>query len=99
MSGRYPPLPGVPVGVPLPPQLVETFGYPGRARCVSFYWIPIGDQVVYDDDRSVGTGSSQVVPDLLPPGTRRPELRRGHPQAARFDLLNPAFAVATGTTS
>src|SRR6266404_4826333 len=58
MSDRDPPLPGSLVDVPLPPQLTETFGYPGQARYVAFYWIPDGDEVVYDDGRMSGTGAS-----------------------------------------
>lgn len=58
MSDPDPSLPGVAVDVPLPPQLAETFGYPGQARYVSFHWIPEGDEVLYDDGRMSGTGAS-----------------------------------------
>jgi hypothetical protein len=58
MTDRAPSLPGVPVDVPLPPQLAETFGYPGQARYVAFHWTPSGDEVYYDDGRLGGTGAS-----------------------------------------
>jgi hypothetical protein len=51
------PLPGQPVDLPLPPRLAEVLGYPGAARFVAFYWTPSGDEVVYEDGRSAGTGA------------------------------------------
>jgi hypothetical protein len=41
-----------------PPELAEVFGYRGQARFVAFSWTPAGDQVVFDDGRSCGTGQS-----------------------------------------
>lgn len=45
-----------PLSIPVPPHLAETFGYPGKARFVGFYWEPTGDEVEYDDGRFSGTG-------------------------------------------
>ena len=45
-----------PLDVPVPPRLAETFGYRGDARLVAFYWEPVGDEVMYDDGLSAGTG-------------------------------------------
>jgi hypothetical protein len=53
-----PSLPGRPVDLPLPPELAEAFGYSGNSRFVAFFWRPSGDQVVFDDGRSSGTGNS-----------------------------------------
>ncbi len=44
--------------VPVPPHLAEACGYRGNARYVGFYWMPAGDEVVYDDGRSSGTGDA-----------------------------------------
>jgi hypothetical protein len=52
------PLPGQRVDVPLPPELTETFGYRGDARYVAFYHSPMGDEVIYNDGRSTGTGAT-----------------------------------------
>lgn len=52
------PLPGLSVGLPVPPDLLETFGYGGDARFVAVYWSPCGDEVVCADGRSSGTGQS-----------------------------------------
>src|SRR5438876_10696714 len=52
------PLPGDPISLPLPPAIAETFGYRGDARYAAFYWIPDGDEVVYDDGRLSGTGAT-----------------------------------------
>src|SRR5262249_18261652 len=48
----------IPLEVPVPPEVARTFGYRGDARFVGFYWEPAGDEVVYDDGRLSGTGSS-----------------------------------------
>jgi hypothetical protein len=58
MSDRDPSLPGSPVDVPLPPQLAETFGYPGQARYVGLYWTPAVDEVMFEDGRMAGIGAS-----------------------------------------
>lgn len=49
---------------PVPPMLVEAIGYTGRvfgvsldARWVGFYWERSGDEAMYDDGRSSGTGA------------------------------------------
>ncbi len=49
-------LPGTLLSVPVPPALAQTFGYPGEARFVGFFWEPGGDEIVYDDGRRSGTG-------------------------------------------
>jgi hypothetical protein len=46
--------------LPVPPDAVRLFGYPGQARFVGFFWEPAGDEVVYDDGRLSGTGASFV---------------------------------------
>ncbi len=51
-------LPGAPIDLPLPPDVTAAFGYRGDARFVGFYWSPAGDDVVYDDGRSSGSGQS-----------------------------------------
>jgi hypothetical protein len=43
--------------VPVPPPLAELIGYGGKARWVAFHWEPCGDESVYDDGRTSGTGS------------------------------------------
>ena len=50
--------PGIPLNLPFPSELAETFGYRGDARFVGFYWSPCGDEVIYTDGRSTGTGQS-----------------------------------------
>jgi len=47
----------VPLDVPVPPGLAEAVGYAGDARYVGFYWIPGGDEIVYDDGMTSGTGN------------------------------------------
>ncbi len=49
-------LPGTLLSVPVPPDLAATFGYPGEARFVGFFWEPGGDEIIYDDRRLSGTG-------------------------------------------
>lgn len=46
----------VSLDIPVPPNAAATFGYPGSARHVAFYWEPIGDELCYDDGRVAGTG-------------------------------------------
>ena len=46
----------MPVAVPVPPSLVEAFGYQGDSRYVAFHWEPVGDELMFDDGRSAGTG-------------------------------------------
>jgi len=53
-----PALPGTRVDLPLPPGLDRAFGCNGNARFVAFSWTPMGDEVVYEDGRSSGTGAS-----------------------------------------
>jgi hypothetical protein len=35
--------------LPVPPMLEEALGYAGTARWVAFYWLPGGDELMYDD--------------------------------------------------
>lgn len=42
--------------MPLPPRLAEFLGYPGHARFIAFYWEPVGDELMYEDGQSAGTG-------------------------------------------
>lgn len=56
--GRKPQL--IPLEVPVPPEAVRTFGYPGGARFVGFLWEPAGDEVVYDDGQLSGIGASHA---------------------------------------
>src|SRR5580693_660228 len=51
-------MPGQPVDLPLPPELVQTFGYGGNARYVGFHWSPCGDELVVDDGLNSGIGQS-----------------------------------------
>ena len=53
-------LPGTILPIPVPPDLAEACGYRGAARFVGLYWIPAGDEVVYDDGRFSGTGNTFV---------------------------------------
>ena len=46
----------IPLPIPVPPDLAEAFGYPGDSRFVGVSWQPAGDEVVYHDGRSFGTG-------------------------------------------
>lgn len=48
--------PLMPVAAPVPPNLVEAFGYEGDSRYVAFHWEPVGDELMFDDGRSGGTG-------------------------------------------
>lgn len=69
-------LPGTPLPIPVPPDLVEVMGYRGAARFVGLYWESAGDEVVVTDGRFSGTGESfayltytrhrAVCPHLLP---------------------------------
>jgi hypothetical protein len=49
----------VPLNIPCPPNLVESIApnYKGASRHIAFYWVPGGDEVVFDDGRSSGTGN------------------------------------------
>lgn len=44
----------------VPPMLEEAIGYDGSARFVAFYWMPGGDECMYDDGRLSGTGNWQA---------------------------------------
>jgi hypothetical protein len=46
----------VPLNVPVPPNLAEAFGYRGDACVVGFWWEPAGDELVFEDGRTFGTG-------------------------------------------
>src|SRR6516162_8605957 len=47
-----------PVNVPFYPILPAALGYPGNSRFVAFYWTHGGDEVVYDDGKTSGTGDT-----------------------------------------
>jgi hypothetical protein len=51
-------MPGDLVAIPLPPNLCEALGYRGDARFVGFYFTPMGDEVVYTDGASSGSGQT-----------------------------------------
>lgn len=51
-------LPGNPVAIPLPNELDRAFGYRGDARYVAFYHSDLGDDVVFSDGRSSGSGNT-----------------------------------------
>ena len=42
--------------LPCPPMLAEAVGYQGTSRFVAFAWSPAGDEPIYDDGYSSGTG-------------------------------------------
>lgn len=48
-----------PLLCPVPPMLEQALGYTHKARFVSFYWIPGGDEASYDDGQRGGTGNWQ----------------------------------------
>jgi hypothetical protein len=43
--------------VALPRNWERAFGYTGEARCVAFYWTPVGDEALYDDGQVSGDGN------------------------------------------
>jgi hypothetical protein len=51
-------LPGDPVAILIPNELDRVFGYRGDARFVGFYFTPMGDDVVYTDGASSGSGQT-----------------------------------------
>jgi hypothetical protein len=51
-------MPGEPVAIQIPNELDRVFGYTGDARFVGFRYTCLGDQVVYEDGRSSGTGAT-----------------------------------------
>lgn len=51
-------LPGDPVAIPMPPKLCEALGYRGDARFVGFRYTCLGDEVVFEDGRSSGSGAT-----------------------------------------
>lgn len=44
--------------VPVPPNLERVVGYRGNCRYVAFYWIPGGDEIIYNDGCCSGTGDA-----------------------------------------
>ncbi len=52
-----------PLEVPVPPMLEAALDYPAftseNARWLSFYWSPFGDEAMFDDGRTSGTGDWQ----------------------------------------
>jgi hypothetical protein len=47
-----------PINVPFYPILPAALGYPGNSRFVAFYWTPSGEEVIYDDGKTSGTGDT-----------------------------------------
>jgi hypothetical protein len=43
-----------------PPEFEQAIGYEGESRYVALYWTPDGDEIVYEDGRSAGTGDWQA---------------------------------------
>lgn len=50
------PVTWIPLPHPVPSVFEEALGYDGEARFVAFYWTPVGDEAMFDDGRSGGTG-------------------------------------------
>jgi hypothetical protein len=46
--------------IPVPPMLEQAIGYDGEGRWVAFYWMPGGDEVIYDDGRFSTDGTWQA---------------------------------------
>jgi hypothetical protein len=78
MAWPDPPLPGelVRLPLPLPPMLVEAFGYEGGARYVGFWWSPPDESVRWSDGPTSASGYWLAWHELL-----------GHPVGER--LLGP----------
>jgi len=45
--------------LPVPPMLEAALGYPGTARYVAFYWIPAGDELLWDEGWRSADGAWQ----------------------------------------
>jgi hypothetical protein len=45
-----------PLDLPVPPGFEQALGYQGGMQLVAFYWIPGGDELVFDDGLSSATG-------------------------------------------
>jgi hypothetical protein len=62
--------------LPVPPMLEAALGYPGTARYVALYWIPAGDELMWDEGWRSTVGAWQgwrvftrhpkVAPALVP---------------------------------
>lgn len=44
--------------LPVPPAFTQTLGYTGSRRFAAFYWIPVGDELMYTAGQISGTGDS-----------------------------------------
>jgi hypothetical protein len=51
---------GSALDIPVPPEFDRAIGYRRDARFVGFFWIPAGDEVVYDDGIVSATGDGYV---------------------------------------
>ncbi|HTP11148.1 MAG TPA: hypothetical protein VMP08_22995 [Anaerolineae bacterium] len=49
-------LPGLPLKVPIPPQLEAAVGYRGAAHFFGLYWTPAGDEAMVTDGRTTHDG-------------------------------------------
>lgn len=51
-------LPGEPVDIPVPPNLCDALGVRSDARFIGFEYSPLGDQLVWTDGQSSGSGAT-----------------------------------------
>jgi hypothetical protein len=56
-----PAMPGTSLPLPVPPELLAAFGYPGSARYVVFYVDADLDDVIYNDGTQSGTGKTHAL--------------------------------------
>ncbi len=61
--------------VPVPPMLEAAVGYSGTARFVAFYWMPAGDEAMYDDGRISADGHWDAYLAFVQHSSVWPELR------------------------
>jgi hypothetical protein len=66
----------------LPRNWERAFGYDGEARCVAFYWTPVGDEAMYDDGQVSGDGNWRLFLTLR---HQHPELDQ-HYNVGYFDV-------------
>jgi hypothetical protein len=62
------------IPIPAPPELEEAVGYQGNGQLFALYWQPCGDEAVYDDGRSSGTGNWDGFLALVDHPAVRPHL-------------------------
>ena len=59
--------------IPVPPKLIETFGYSGNARFVGFYWMS-GQSVKFDDGQQSGDADLPTFTAYCDHGAIKPHL-------------------------